>query len=185
MNYTRREFLQLSGLLSVAVLVNPSCTSLIPDYRVFTNDEADCLIPMCEQIVPADDEFGGATQANVINFIDKQLYLRLKKYIPIFRNGVKALQESCEELHGKKFQELTFDEQTMMMTQLQRNKLSEEIWEEGQAGEFFKAVLKYTMMGFYGFPRHGGNKNYMSYRMLRLDVPRVAGQNRYRDIELK
>ena len=36
-----------------------------------------------------------------------------------------------------------------------------------------------TMQVFYGAPRHGGNKNFMSYKMLGLDMPVVTGQNRY------
>ena len=35
------------------------------------------------------------------------------------------------------------------------------------------------MQGFYGSPRHGGNKDYASYRMLGLDYPNIIGQNRY------
>ena len=37
------------------------------------------------------------------------------------------------------------------------------------------------MQGFYGSPRHGGNRNYASYRMLGLEYPPVLGQNRYRE----
>jgi gluconate 2-dehydrogenase gamma chain len=35
------------------------------------------------------------------------------------------------------------------------------------------------MQGFYGSPRHGGNRNYVSYKMLGLEYPVVMGQNRY------
>jgi hypothetical protein len=35
------------------------------------------------------------------------------------------------------------------------------------------------MQGFYGSPRHGGNSNYVSYKMMKLDYPHVMGQNRY------
>jgi gluconate 2-dehydrogenase gamma chain len=33
-------------------------------------------------------------------------------------------------------------------------------------------------MGFYGSPRHGGNKDYISYRMLGLDYPLIIGRNK-------
>jgi len=36
------------------------------------------------------------------------------------------------------------------------------------------------MQGFYGSPRHGGNKNNVSYKMMRLDYPVIIGQNRYK-----
>jgi len=34
------------------------------------------------------------------------------------------------------------------------------------------------MQGFYGNPRHGGNRDYASYRMLGLDYPQLVGQDR-------
>ena len=40
-------------------------------------------------------------------------------------------------------------------------------------------IRDHTMQGFYGSPRHGGNKGYASYKMLGLEYPRVIGQNRY------
>jgi gluconate 2-dehydrogenase gamma chain len=36
------------------------------------------------------------------------------------------------------------------------------------------------MQGFYGSPRHGGNRDYLSYRMLGIDYPQVIGRNRPR-----
>jgi gluconate 2-dehydrogenase gamma chain len=40
-------------------------------------------------------------------------------------------------------------------------------------------VLDHTRQGFYGSPRHGGNRDYASYRMLGLAYPNLIGQNRY------
>ena len=180
MKYTRREFLHISGLLSASLLLNPSCTSAFPKYRILTEDEAACLIPLCEQIIPADEKYGGATDAGVINFIDRQLDLRLRKDIPLIRSGVECLQASCEDAYSKKFQELSSDEQIKVMNRMQKNNLPKEIWGETNQSDFFRTMIKYTMMGFYGPPRHGGNRNYMSYRMLKLDIPMVSGQNRYR-----
>ena len=42
-------------------------------------------------------------------------------------------------------------------------------------------IIKHSMQGFYGPPRHGGNKNYISYKIMDLDYPYVVGQNRYRE----
>jgi gluconate 2-dehydrogenase gamma chain len=34
------------------------------------------------------------------------------------------------------------------------------------------------MQGYYGSPRHGGNKNFISYKMIGLDEPQIIGENR-------
>ncbi len=63
---------------------------------------------------------------------------------------------------------------------LEKNDPSLNSWEEINPAAFFRMVIAHTMQGFYGAPRHGGNKNYVSYKMLGVDYPLVIGQNRYR-----
>ena len=40
---------------------------------------------------------------------------------------------------------------------------------------FFELVRAHTMQGYYGTPRHGGNRDAVSWRMLGLDEPPLAG----------
>ncbi len=40
-------------------------------------------------------------------------------------------------------------------------------------------VLDHCMQGFYGSPRHGGNKDYASWRMLGVPVSPVRGRQHY------
>jgi gluconate 2-dehydrogenase gamma chain len=65
------------------------------------------------------------------------------------------------------------------MEQMEAGKLPEEFWTEVNQRSFFNMLLDHSMQGFYGSPRHGGNKNYVSYKMMKLDYPHVLGQNRY------
>ena len=179
MEYNRRKFLKTLGLAYGSLLLIPSCSSRTSSYRVFSEDEASCLISLCEQIIPADED-AGATDAGVINFIDKQVSLRFPEEKDFIKKGVSALQASCQELYKKKFEELDFDTQTSVAKRMERNELSAEHWTEIRQSEFFSRIIQRTMQGFYGSPRHGGNKDYVSYRMLKLDYPLLVGQNRYR-----
>lgn len=180
MKYTRREFLQLAGALSCSLLVMPACTRHSGSWhRVLSDDEAQCLTALCEQIIPADETDGGATDANVVNFIDKQLSTRFAKQLPDYRNGIAALQATCQSLYKKNFQQLSPEVQIDLMERMERNELPKELWETIRPSNFFRMVIRNTMQGFYGSPRHGGNRNYVSYRMLKLDFPLVIGQNRY------
>ncbi len=178
MKQTRRRFLQTIGLFSGSVLFMPSCVSMPSEYRVFTSREADCLIALCEQIIPADKE-AGATEAGVIHFIDKILYERFQHLVPLYQYGLRALGASCKDLYQTSFETLTTERQIEVMKQMESDSLPVSYWEETKASSFFRQVIKNTMQGFYGPPRHGGNKNFVSYRMLKLDFPLVVGQNRY------
>jgi gluconate 2-dehydrogenase gamma chain len=44
-----------------------------------------------------------------------------------------------------------------------------------QEPTFFELVRSHTLEGYYGSPRHGGNRDAVSWRMLGLDEPPVAG----------
>ena len=43
---------------------------------------------------------------------------------------------------------------------------------------FFELVRKHTLEGYYGSPRHGGNRDAVSWRMLGLAEPPVRGRAR-------
>lgn len=178
MQYSRREFIKKAGLLYGSILLIPSCSKNESSYRVFTDAEAECLIALCEQIIPADHD-AGATEAGVIHFIDRQTHVRFPTDLPTCQKGIAALQATCVETYGMLFEKLDSSVQIETMKALEQGKLPAEHWEGISQQTFFNLVLNRTMQGFYGSPRHGGNRNYVSYRMLRLDYPLLIGQNRY------
>lgn len=162
-----------------SVLLFPSCLKTPGPYRFFTPGEASCVIAFCEQIIPRD-ESPGATDAGVIHYIDRQLSSVFNYDQETYRTGVRKLQKYCSGKFGKKFEELDPDEQITFMKRMDTNQLNSEEWSEGRASDFFNLVRAHTMQGFYGSPIHGGNKEFMSFEMLRIDYPLVIGQNRYR-----
>jgi gluconate 2-dehydrogenase gamma chain len=180
MNHNRREFIKKAGFLYGSILFYPSCYRNATPYRVFTQAEAACLIALCEQIIPADAD-AGATDAGVIHFIDRQTHLRFPENLPVYQKGIAALQATCKGQYQQMFEQLDQTTQIETMKNMERGRLPAEYWEEINQQSFFNLVLNRTMQGFYGSPKHGGNRNYVSYRMLKLDYPLLIGQNRYRN----
>jgi gluconate 2-dehydrogenase gamma chain len=181
--YNRREFIKAASLAYSSVMLFPACSlSSSSGYLVFTKDEADCLIALCEQIIPADQD-PGATDAGVINFIDRQTHLRFPDEQSVYRQGIMSLQVTCRMLYGKLFEQLDEQDQIEMMKNMEHNRLAGEYWKDVNPSSFFNLVLQRTMQGFYGSPRHGGNKDYISYQMIKLDYPLLIGQNRYKHHE--
>ena len=179
MTYNRREFIKTAGLLYGSLLLLPGCAaSTQGKYIVFTDKEAGCLIALCECIIPADD-YPGATDAGVVHFIDKQLRLRFPEEKELFRKGIESLQAWCRTKYNRNFEELSADLQISTLQLMEKNEMPQENRAVSPV-KFFNKLLARTMQGFYGSPRHGGNKDYMSFRMLKLDYPLLIGQNRYR-----
>ena len=66
--------------------------------------------------------------------------------------------------------ELSADQQVAALGDAERN-----------SKEFFELILAHCRQGFYGDPRHGGNRNMVSWKMLRLPFPQVRGRMHYDD----
>jgi hypothetical protein len=177
------------SLLLIAKCTNAPKSS----WRFFTDEEASLVDAIVEQIIPTD-EWLGAKDAKVTNYIDKQLAGTLSRFQEQYRNGLHAFNVSCLEIHNTSFQELSWDEQTEFLLKLEKGTFSERksliinqndglVWEQGADRSFFMQIRNNTMQGYYGSPRHGGNYQHVSYRMIGLDYPVIQGQNRYKENE--
>lgn len=147
-------------------------------FRVLTPDEARLVDAVCEQIIPADKD-PGAREAGVVHFIDKQLDGPYARFTVKYRAGLACLQQTSASMFKKPFEELLWPDQTRLLLALESGKVPKDIWSNPGAKEFFSLIRDHAMQGFYGSPRHGGNRNYVSYKMMGLEYPRLIGQNRY------
>ena len=177
---TRREFLKKSILAFGGVIMLPSCLKNYKPFLFLTVDEALLLTAICEQIIPADENGPGATQAGVIYYIDKQLHDVFIADQATYRNGLKAIDDTSNEVFSARFEEITWDQQNAFLTRMEQNDLPGEYWQANPPAGFFNMMIRHIMQGFYGSPRHGGNKDYISYRMIGLEYPYVVGRNLYR-----
>jgi gluconate 2-dehydrogenase gamma chain len=167
-----------AAVSALTASIATSCSRVPSRWRFLTEAEADLVVLIAEQIIPRDQD-AGATDAGVVNFIDQQLAGHYERYQDNYRAGLVGVQETAESLFSRKFADLNWDEQTTVLRSLESGKAPGGTWEKSSSSAFFDLVRDHTMQGFYGSPRHGGNKDYVSFRMLGLDYPQIIGQNRY------
>jgi gluconate 2-dehydrogenase gamma chain len=163
--FNRREIL-MGGAAAGAALMS-GCFSSRSGWIVLSEDQVRTLAALCDQIIPADD-WPSASQAGVLIFIDRQLSGPYRRHRKAYRQGIEATEKLAREGFGVELAAATPAQQLEIATALeQRNRA------------FFSLVRSHTMQGYYGSPRHGGNKEGVSYRMLGLDVPLVRGRAQY------
>jgi gluconate 2-dehydrogenase gamma chain len=178
MDINRRNFIHQFCYACGSLAFIPSCTSRFSSWRFLTDQEAKMLMAISEQFIPADED-PGATDANVVNFFDKQLTGYYVRHQETYRKGLQGIDASSMKIFHKHFIDLEWDQQTKFLELMEIGELPQEVWEDIEQGSFFRLLLDHAMQGFYGSPRHGGNCNYVSYKMLKIDYPHVIGQNRY------
>ncbi|MGE5054359.1 MAG: gluconate 2-dehydrogenase subunit 3 family protein [Acidobacteriota bacterium] len=144
-------------------------------WRFLTIEEARALAAISDQIIPPDQD-PGASWAGVVNFIDRQLCGPYKSLQATYRRGLAAVDQSSRGLYGKLFADLSSEQQMILLRQLEQGKAPGAIWKQASSSEFFGYVVDHTMQGFYGDPRHGGNREGVSWKMLGLPYPPIRGR---------
>ena len=147
-------------------------------WRVLSAAEAALVDAVSEQIIPADRD-PGAKEAGVVHFIDRQLDGPYKRFADNYHKGLQCLVQTAQAMFGRPFEELSWPDQTRLLQAMESGKVPKDIWSDPSSRDFFGMLRDHTMQGFYGSPRHGGNRNYASYKMLGIEYPRIIGQNRY------
>ena len=162
----RRKFLRIAGT-ATACGAFVSCGRESTPWRFLTAAEGRTLDAVCEQIIPTD-QTPGASWAGVVNFIDRQLMGPYRRQQAAYRSGLIAIDEAAVARFGKSFVDLDAPQQTVVLESL-----------TGGAKRFFSTVIAHTMQGYYGDPRHGGNRDAVSWRMLGVPVIPIRGRYRY------
>jgi len=164
----RRKFLELSAAAATAAGLS-SCgrSGGGPYWRFFSASEAAAVTAICARIIPADD-YPSAAEAGVPRFLDRQLVGHYRKHQEAYRQGLRAVEEASRARHQKSFAALSEEEQDEILREI----------EEKQA-EFFAMIRNHIMQGYYGDPRHGGNREALSWKMLGLPNPPVRGRLPY------
>ncbi len=163
-NLNRRWFLQASTVTVAAGSV-AGCSSAGKSYRFLADHEAATIRALADQIIPPDD-YPGAGEAGADRFIDTQLDTHYKHWRDAYRAGIAELDEAARGKHGSPFLELTAEQQYALL-------------EEREDTSFFRMVRDHSMQSYYGDPRHGGNPDAVSWKMLGVADPPVRGRAHY------
>jgi gluconate 2-dehydrogenase gamma chain len=164
--FSRRTFLEMSAIAGAA-LATGCANRERGNWEFFTNNEAATLAAICDQLIPADD-FPSASQAGVLNYIDKQITRHYRRHQQKYRKGLERTDMLSQQHCGKKLSVASPAEQLQIVATLEKSETP-----------FFELVRSHTLEGYYGSPRHGGNRNAVSWHMLGLDDPPIRGRSRY------
>ena len=163
---TRRQFTFAGALAGAATVIGCHATKS-STWELLSDAEARTLAALCDQIIPADD-FPSASQAGVVTYIDRQLGRHYRRHQAVYRGGLEATEAASHKRFGTAFADAAPEQRLQIAIALEK---------ENHA--FFDLVRQHTMEGYYGSPRHGGNRDAVSWRMLGLDEPPLRGRAQY------
>jgi len=160
----RRTLLGMGIASAAGTAISCGRSSPGDSWRLLTAAEARTLEAVCAQLIPSDQD-AGAREAGVVTYIDNQLSGRFKRHRAAYRQGLAGIDEASRARFAKSFAELDSAGQVEIL------KVTEE-----KARAFVDLLLNHTRQGFYGDPRHGGNRERASWKMLGVASPPVRGR---------
>lgn len=170
---SRRTFLKLSATWTGGFWLVGIPVKLPADYKILTREESEIMDALADCIIPPG-EFAGGKEAGITNFIDQQIGENghLKRDRELYKTCLPALDRGSVDDFGSRFLTLGRQEQTDYLKRMESGRYDESDsagdWHPFKPSRFFGKMRDHCMMGFYGSPEHGGNKNFVSYRMIRF-----------------
>lgn len=169
---SRREFLGLLGATGWFCASKPPTPgpgappkASAVSYKVLKPAQAEALEAIAEQIIPAGRD-PGARELGAVRYIDNVLAGYQSEKLPLYVAGLEGTDQTSQLLYGWQFAKLSFDQQTGVLKSVERGTAQGEVWCSASCQEFFAMVWGHVLEGFYGPPKHGGNKNYASWKMV-------------------
>ena len=115
----------------------------------------DCVIP--------PDEFPGAWDAGVGNYLARQFESDLASQFEFYCGGLDGLEAESNVRFGKSFSDLRSEQQIAILDAVESGELSSS-WTIS-AKNFFKLLVDTTAEGYYSDPEQGGNRDAVSWAM--------------------
>jgi gluconate 2-dehydrogenase gamma chain len=163
---TRRQFVAAGAAGGAIVAVGCSPGKLV-SWEFLSEGQARALGAICDEIVPADD-FPSASQAGVLHYIDGQLVRHYRRHRDAYTEGLERAAKISRDQFGRELAALDPPQRLEIVSAIEHDDHT-----------FFNLVRNHTMEGYYGSPRHGGNRDAVSWRMLGLDEPPLHGRAQY------
>ncbi|NUQ12920.1 MAG: gluconate 2-dehydrogenase subunit 3 family protein [Gemmatimonadaceae bacterium] len=128
-----------------------------PSLSVLTREQAADLEAITSRIIPTDDS-PGAREAGVVYFIDRALATWAKDQRPLFMDGLAKLPSdvSAKFAGQSRFTDLAPAQQ-------------DEVLKSIESSPFFGAIRFATIAGMFSLPSHGGNRDFVGWRLLGQD----------------
>ena len=115
----------------------------------------DCLIP--------PDDFPGAYEAGVCNYLERLLQTDLAEHADFFRAGIDAIDTEALAQYNARFEALTPDQQIAILAGIDSGAVKTS-WPVAPS-RFFDMLVNTTAEGYYSDPQQGGNRGCASWVM--------------------
>jgi gluconate 2-dehydrogenase gamma chain len=177
---SRGELIKRAGILGAAAAVpvagaaEPALAqeelAQLQQLKALPPYDAATVAAFVERLIPSDGT-PGAREANVIRYIDRALAGDLGMFRSAYTAAVVALDRYAESKYGAPFAELDAARQDAILTDMDLNRAT---GFSPSAKAVFEMIRTHAVQGMFGDPAHGGNVNFVGWKLVRFPGPRLV-----------
>lgn len=193
---SRSELLKRAGVMGAAAAVPAALApdaalaeaelSQLRQLKALSPRESATIAAFCERLIPSDSTGPGAKEANVVRYIDRALAGDLAVFRGAYTAAVAAIDAYSQRKHGAAFVALAADKQDDILNDMDLNKTTtQDPSVERAAGAstadflpnakaVFEMIRTHAVQGMFGDPEHGGNTNFVGWKLVRFPGPRLV-----------
>jgi len=179
----RRKFLRAISAVAGAELFGKPALSQIAAPReenssayqpqALQENELAVLKAVMSRLIPADESGGGAFEARAFVYVDRALAGANAKHLPAYRAGLGAIQAWALARGARTIGQVAAADLDALLVRLQAGTADQTAGSDrktvnlpdgGRA--FFALLLQHTLEGTFCDPMHGGNHNFIGWRLL-------------------
>jgi len=120
---------------------------------------------MLARMLPSDENSGSAADAGAHLYIDGQLAGHYAALLPIYRQGLGALDAAAKVQDASSFAVLTPTAQDAIIGQMEQGKLTGTSLTDG-GKTFFALARRHMLEGLLTDPMYGGNKDFAGWALV-------------------
>ena len=104
----------------------------------------------------------GATEAGVVNYVERLLTEAYPKLASFYRNGCRAVDRHAKHRFGSGFLRIPESSQDAVLADFEGGQVPD----FKQASDFFETLRRHTMEGILGEPAYGGNREMIGWKLV-------------------
>jgi gluconate 2-dehydrogenase gamma chain len=174
---SRRTLIKRAGVIGAVATVpvgalapHAEAKEELEPLKALTAGEAATLGAALDRLLPSDATGPGATEANVLRYVDWALAGERSMFRDAYASGIAALDAYAQGKFGAAFASLTTAQQDAVLTDLDTNTAT---GFAPNAKAVFEMFRTHAVEGMFGDPAHGGNTGFVGWKLVRFPGPRL------------
>ena len=127
--------------------------------QLFSSTQLETLRAVWNRLIPADEQYPGALENGIENYLERQFNGQLQDQLPIYRNALDALETRAQKETEQSFTSLDANRADELLRAIESSA------GDNSLRDWLRLAINHVAEGFYSDQSNGGNPEHLSWQM--------------------